>query len=68
MLIYRPEGAVGTVCLSLTVSKGSNRSVWFFQGTFGTLRKEGRAWLAVVGIILNGLFALFHLLIVMLAG
>jgi hypothetical protein len=30
--------------------------------------KEGRAWMAVTGVVLNTLFALFHLMIVLFAG
>ena len=37
-------------------------------GAISLVRKEGRAWLAVTGIALNGLFAVFHLLIVLFAG
>jgi hypothetical protein len=32
------------------------------------IRKEGRAWLAVILTLLNAGFALFHLLIVLFAG
>jgi hypothetical protein len=32
------------------------------------VRKEGRTWLAVIGIVLNSLFALFHLAGVLFAG
>jgi hypothetical protein len=31
-------------------------------------RREGHPWLACFGILLNGLFAAFHLLIVLFAG
>jgi hypothetical protein len=31
-------------------------------------RREGHPWLASFGILLNGLFAAFHLLIVLFAG
>lgn len=37
-------------------------------GILGLLRKEGRMWLAIAGILLNGLFALFHSLILLFAG
>lgn len=39
--------------------------------TFGVLslmRKEGRAWMAGTGILLNALFALFHSMIILFAG
>ena len=37
-------------------------------GIMSLLRKEGRAWLAITAIILNALFALFHVLIILFAG
>jgi len=37
-------------------------------GALSLLRKEGRIWLAVTGVVLNTLFALFHLMIVLFAG
>lgn len=37
-------------------------------GVMSLVRKEGRAWLAVTGIALNSLFALFHLMIIFFAG
>jgi hypothetical protein len=37
-------------------------------GGMSLARKEGRTLLAVTGLILNGLFALFHLMIVLIAG
>jgi hypothetical protein len=37
-------------------------------GVMSLMRKEGRAWLAVAGILLNSLFALFHLLVILFAG
>jgi hypothetical protein len=37
-------------------------------GVLSLTRREGRPWLASAGIILNGLFAAFHLLIVLFAG
>lgn len=37
-------------------------------GVLSLIRREGRAWLAVIGIVLNGIFAAFHLLIVLYAG
>jgi hypothetical protein len=36
--------------------------------TLSLIRKEGWTWLAVTGLVLNSLFALFHLLIVVFAG
>lgn len=37
-------------------------------GGASLLRREKRPWLAVAGAVLNGLFALFHLMIVLFAG
>jgi len=31
-------------------------------------RKEGRLWLAIIGFVLNGLFALFFILLVLIGG
>jgi len=37
-------------------------------GLLGILRKEAKVWIAYLGIMLNGLFALFHLLVISFAG
>jgi hypothetical protein len=37
-------------------------------GVMSLIRREGRTWLALAGIVLNGIFAVFHLLIVLYAG
>ena len=37
-------------------------------GVMSLARKEGRAWMAVIGVVLNILFALFHLMILLYAG
>jgi hypothetical protein len=37
-------------------------------GVMSLVRREGRAWLGVTLVVLNTLFALFHLLIVLFAG
>lgn len=37
-------------------------------GVMSLIRREGRPWLATAGIVLNGLFALFHLMIILFAG
>ena len=34
----------------------------------GLIRKDGKAWLAVISLIANSLFALFHLALVLFAG
>lgn len=37
-------------------------------GVMSLARKEGRVALAITGILLNGLFMLFHLFVVLFAG
>jgi hypothetical protein len=37
-------------------------------GMLSLVRRDRRIWLAVAGVMLNGLFALFHLLILAFAG
>jgi len=37
-------------------------------GVMSLVRRERRAWLAITGIILNALFALFHLMVVLFSG
>jgi len=37
-------------------------------GVVSLTRKEGRAWLAIAGILFNTLFALFHFMIILFAG
>ena len=37
-------------------------------GMMSLIRKERRPWLAVAAVVLNGLFALFHLMVVLFAG
>ena len=37
-------------------------------GVLSLIRREGRQWLAWTGVMLNGLFALFHLMVVLFAG
>lgn len=37
-------------------------------GVLSLVRREGRPWLAIAGVVLNTLFALFHLMIVLFAG
>ena len=37
-------------------------------GVVSLLHKEGQAWLGITGILLNTLFAVFHLMIVLFAG
>ncbi len=37
-------------------------------GAISLFRKEGRMWPAIMGIILNTVFALYHVLIILFAG
>ena len=37
-------------------------------GIISLIRREGRPWLAISGILLNALFAIFHLMIILFAG
>ena len=37
-------------------------------GFLSLARKEARTWLAVIGIVLNTLFTLFHSMIILFAG
>jgi len=37
-------------------------------GAMSLVRREGRAWLAATLVVLNALFALFHLMILLFAG
>ena len=37
-------------------------------GIMSIVRKEGKVWLAILGIILNTVFALFNFMIVLFAG
>jgi hypothetical protein len=37
-------------------------------GVISLIQKEGRAGMAITGVVLNTLFALFHLMIVLFAG
>ena len=37
-------------------------------GILGIIRKESRLWMAILGILLNGFFALFHIFVLSFAG
>jgi hypothetical protein len=43
-------------------------SVGSFFGALSLSYREGRTWLAITGIILNAVFAIFHLAIILFAG
>lgn len=74
---------LGAITLSesalIGMSLGAERALTFLllvlpAGTGAVLaamslrRKEGRAWLAVTLLVLNALFALFHLMVLLFAG
>jgi hypothetical protein len=40
----------------------------FVCGVLGLVRKQSQPWLAILGAVLNALFALFHLFVISFAG
>jgi len=60
-----PPGAERLVTFLLLVLPAAIGTV---LGVMSLVRKEGRAWLAVTGMALNALFALFHIIILLFAG
>ena len=56
------ERAVTFLLLVLPATAGS------VLGVMSLTRKDGRAWLAITGVVLNAIFALFHLAIILFAG
>ena len=56
------ERAVTFLLLVLPAAAGSA------LGAISLIRKEGRAWVALTGAVLNAIFALFHLAILLFAG
>jgi len=64
-LVGMAPGTERLVTLSLLVLPAVIGAV---LGTLSLVRKEGRAALAITGIVLNTLFALFHLMLVLFAG
>ena len=61
--------------ISLTAEKALSALLLVLPGligiSFGVLsiaRKESKRWMAILGILLNGLFALFHILVISFAG
>lgn len=59
---FAAQRVITFLLLVLPAGKGT------ILGLLSLLRKEGRRWLAVISILLNALFALFHLLIILFAG
>ena len=37
-------------------------------GVLSIIRKESKLWMAILGVLLNGLFALFHVFVISFAG
>ena len=64
-LVRMAPGAERLVTLSLLVLPAVIGAV---LGVLSLVRREGRAGLAITGIVLNTLFALFHLALVLFAG
>ena len=64
-LVGMPPGAERLVTFLLLVLPAAIGTV---LGVMSLVRKEGRAWLAVTGMALNALFALFHIIILLFAG
>jgi hypothetical protein len=59
------SGAERLLSLLLLVLPGV---VGVVYGSLGIARKEIRPWVAILGILLNALFALFHLFVISFAG
>jgi hypothetical protein len=64
-LVGIPTGAERLLTFLLLVLPAGTGSV---LGAMSLVRREGRAWLAVTLLVLNTLFALFHLMIILFAG
>jgi hypothetical protein len=56
------ERVVTFLCLVLPAGLGAA------LGVMSLVRRVGHTWLAVTGVVLNSLFALFHLMILAFAG
>lgn len=61
--------------MSLTAEKALSALLLVLPGLIGIgfgvlsiLRKETKRWVAILGILLNGLFALFHVFLISFAG
>ena len=60
---------------SLTAEKAISALLLVLPGVIGVafgilsiIRKESRLWMAILGILLNALFALFHIFVISFAG
>lgn len=56
------ERLITFVCLVLPAAVGAA------LGIVSLIRRDRHVWLGVAGVLLNGLFALFHLMILAFAG
>lgn len=61
--------------MSLTAEKAISALLFVLPGVIGVAfgilsisRKESSLWMAILGILLNGLFALFHIFVLSFAG
>jgi hypothetical protein len=43
-------------------------SIGVILGIMSLTRKESRPWVAILGVLLNSLFALFHIFVISFAG
>lgn len=65
LLVGLSTTAERMVSFLLLVLPGSLGAV---SGVMGIVRKESKAWIAYLGILLNTAFALFHLFVISFAG
>lgn len=61
--------------MSLTAEKAISALLLVLPGVIGVgfgilsiARRESKPWMAILGILLNGLFALFHVFVILFAG
>lgn len=64
LLGMSPEGERIISLLGLVLPAGVGAAL----GVMSLARREGRVGLAITGILLNALFALFHLMVILYAG
>lgn len=58
----RAEKAISTLLLVLPGVIG------VIFGVLSIIRKESKLWMAILGVLLNALFALFHIFVISFAG
>jgi hypothetical protein len=56
------ERVITFLCLVLPAGLGTG------LGAVSLIRRDRHAWLGVIGVLVNGLFAIFHLMILAFAG